>query len=255
MSAQDLTFAELLEATLAWVEGPSAELLRTHPVSASFMPVVVKQREILAAAPPDSPELRRVMELLGEADDDHDEFVRFLVQFLRAFRHDDDPKIVAAAAELLRLLFPDGAELVRKSFMEEAGRALAREKLATPEVRATLASFPLPNARTLETKFDTLQKLARQVGDLSAERDRLAGGVGPSATELLAAKRRLIATVEQVLESFAMLEDTLDGATRTAVDELEDKWSTYVTNATQRAASRREMRKKRQASAEPISKD
>jgi len=240
MSAQDLSFGELGDATRAWTEEPDATFLNTHPVSAPFMARFAALRALVTGATTGDSELAQLTEDLGIVDADHDEAVRFIVGFLAAFAHYDDPEVAAAAKALLMLLIPEGAALVRMSYAEEAGRVEYRESVLTPEVRDQLAAFPLPAGRTLADKLTQLQELATLVGSLLERRRKLEGaGTSPSGMDLLNARRALIALVEQIFRSFRMLGDELDDAARAKVKALEASWERAVRDATQRADRRR----------------
>ena len=239
MSAQDLSFPELLDATRAWVEGPVSEFLRESPIASPFMGRFDRLRGTIASAPPESSELGQLTERLGETDADHDELVRFLVAFLASFTHYGEAAIEALAKSLSTALIPEGASLVSKSYGDEAGRYETRQAVATAEVRAQLASFPLPEGKTLLQKFERLQAVTLLLGQLLERRRALGGASGPTAGELLNAKRGLTALITQIFQSYGLLEDELDATARAKVDALEAAWRRAVGEATARATARR----------------
>lgn len=241
MSAQSLSFAELLEATRLWVEaGPAAAFLAGSDVARPFLPLLRDQRARLAIAPPETSELARLTQTLGEIDAEHDRAARLLYAQLASYQHDELEPVRATAVRLSRALLPDGAAVVRKSYAEQAGRVEARDAALTPELRRELASFPLTQGRTLETVADRLQSHGRRIGELLQERRALGGeGAELSALAVLSAKRSVIAIVEQVLQSFRMLEDALDDTARAQVRVLSERWQRAVREATERAERRR----------------
>lgn len=239
MSAQDLSFSALLDATRAWVEGPVSEFLRESPIASPFMGRFTRLRGTIASAPPESSELGQLTERLGEVDADHDELVRFIVAFLASFAHYGEAEIEALSKSLSTALIPEGASLVSKSYGDEAGRYETRERVATAELRAQLARFPLPGGGTLVDKLDRLQAVTLLLGQLLEQRRALGGASGPTPGELLNAKRGVTALVAQIFQSYRMLEDDLDATTRAKVDALEDSWRAAVSEATTRATRRR----------------
>lgn len=252
MSAQDLSFKELLDATRAWREEPGAAFLSTNSVSAAHMPRFNRLHGSIAGAPSGESELARITEWLGEVDGDHDVTARFIIAFLSAFAHDDLPDVSALAARLTATLIPEGYALVIKSYAEEAGSGDDRAGLLTEDVRTELASFPLPASRTLLDKVDALQGYAGQLGSLLQQRRKLENdSTGPTGMDLLNAKRGLIALVEFVLKGFEMAEEELDESARAQVKALKDTWDAAVREATERADRRRRTKSKNKASSDP----
>lgn len=248
MSAQDLSFAELGDVTRAWTLEPVFTFLNTHPVSAPFMEEFLELRTLVTSARAEDSALAEITDELGRVDADHDEAVRFIVSFLVSFTHYDDPVVAAVARSILAKLIPEGLALVRMSYADEAGRFEYRESLLTPEMRSEIASFPLPHGRTLIEKVDELQGYASELGTLLERRRRLAAQMdAPTGRDLLNARRALIAMIQQIFRSFAMLHGRLDAEAQTQVRELETSWLTAVREATDRAERRRANRKKKAA--------
>lgn len=243
MSAQDLSFSELLDATRGWSAEPAGPFLAASPVSALFMVPFGRLRAMIAGASSGSSEVAQLTDELGFVDADHDEVVRFIVAYFAAFAHDDEEAVAALAARLSTTVIPAGASLVRFSYADQAGRVAPRAAALTPDVRADLAQFALPPSRTLADKVDQLQALATEMGELLDRRRALVGdGAGPSGMELLNARRELIALIEQVLQNARMLGGELDEAARAQFAALEGSWRTAVSAATARAAARRRAR-------------
>jgi hypothetical protein len=243
MSAQDLTFSELLDVTRAWTEDPAAAFLAASPVSAPFMGRFQSLRALIGGASSTDAEVAQLTDQLGLADADHDEIARFIIAFFAAFAYYDDEAIAQLAQRLAAAIIPDGGMLVRMSYADEAGRVAPRAAVLTAEVRAELATFPLPGSRTLADKVDQLQARATELGTLLERRRALVGGAeGPSGEELLDARRALIALIEQLFQSYRMLAAGLDEAARQQVTALEASWTTAVSEATGRASSRRRAR-------------
>lgn len=252
MSAQDLSFEGLLDVTRAWSEDPAAAFLNTSGVSAAYMPRFNRLRSSIMGAPSGESELARITERLGEVDGDHDVTARFIIAFLSAFAHDDRPEISALAARLLAMLIPEGYSLVVKSYADEAGSGDNRAGLLTEEVRAELASFPLPASRTLTDKVDALQGFAAELGTLIQRRRVLeSDSTGPTGMDLLNAKRGLISLVELVLEGFSVVEEELEEPARAQFKALKDSWNAAVREATERADRRRRNKSNKKTDPDP----
>lgn len=244
MSAQDLSLAEILTATLAWTGGPPGSFVRSSPISSPFIPHFDRLRARIAEAPPEDSELGRITAQLAQLDSDHDRFVRFAVEQLASYEHHADHDVRSTAQSLKSALLPEGVSLVNRSYDEEAGRGEARAHVLSEAVANALKTFPIAPVsarRTLDDVIADLQRTSAQIGSLVQRRRALAADTSaPTATELLASKRQLIAVVEQVFQSFRMLNDSLDGTARNQVQSLTDAWERSVHDATARARRRRD---------------
>ena len=158
---------------------------------------------------------------------------------LTAFEMLRDAALAAQAKELRVLLIPEGVALVNKRYSDEAGLAAIRATQLTAEVRSKLAAFTLPSSMTLADVVDQMQAAAARIGTLLSRRRELGGGDGPTAGDLLDAKRQLIAMLEHVFASFHRLEATLDGTARVYAKSLHDEWLQTVKAASVAADRRR----------------
>lgn len=246
MSAQDMTVSELLGATeILLPTSPVGATLRGHEVFSPFVGLFDEARDVLAAAPPETSELGRITAELETVDADHDREIRFIVGFLLAFNYYWKPELRTEAQRIRQALFSEGTSLVNRSLSHEAGAAATRESALTPELRSSIVLFRLPDeeggAQTLQHAIDRLQGYARRVGELLEAR-AAAGGTdaGPTPRQVLDAKRRVIAIVGQILDSYRLLGDALDPSIRTKADALRTRWNDAVRVATERAERRRE---------------
>jgi hypothetical protein len=217
--------------------------LLSSPISAPFMAEFDSLRAVLVSSSrSDDAVLDRLTAQLEDVDATHDRLVRLALGALRLAPLLADAALAALGAELTAILLPDGLETIRKSYRDEAGLADPRAAALTPDVRGKLARFPIPSsgsARSLVDVFDELQAAARQLGALISQRDAASRGTGPSAGELLDAKRKLIALVDHVLHTFHLLDARLDGTGHVNVNAARDSWDRAVHAATAAANARR----------------
>lgn len=249
MSAQDMSFAELLTGTGAFAgDGPISSWFRASEVGRIFGPDLFAYREILARAPAESSEAGRLVLALAEEDEVHDENVRFGYGILEVVAESHwDAACRNDAAELQALLFPDGLGLTGKSYAEEAGRGAARRAVLTPAVKAKLARFSIVSPAGGPTNLDAwmethLQASSDRLSALLDQRSRTATDGAPSPAELLDTKRRFIALMNQIFSTFRILDGRLTDTDRNKLGAMKERWTDTVRSATERAKRRREAR-------------
>ena len=260
MSAQDLTFSELHQATVSLVDdGPVGHWFRGTEVGRMFGEDVDRLRAVIAAAPAESSELGQVTADLAVEDAVHDDAIRFGDGVLENYEENHhEPALRVLAAEARAIVFPDGVSLVNKSYAEEAGRAASRDAVRTPEVRAKLARFAVVMAAGAPIDLDrwmdaVLQPSTRRLGALLARRDALSTDPSvPSAATLLNAKREFIALVVLIFSMFRRLDARLDGSGRIKLKAIKDAWQRHVSGATERATEARRRRAADAAAAPPV---
>jgi len=244
-----MTFAELVSATATVAGGgPPGDWFRASAVGRVFAAQFDAQRAVIVRAPAESTALGRLMQELAEEDAIHDREVRFgvgLLEVIAEYHWHAETRVDAAMMQAL--LFPDGAALVNKSYAEEAGRGAARESVMSTEVRAKLATFPVPTPpggpAEMNAWMDTnLQPSSANLGTLLAARGATATGDTPTPAELLEAKRSFIATVTQIFATFRTIDSQLTPTDRVQLDAWRSSWSEIVRAATKRAAERRAAR-------------
>lgn len=245
MSAQDLSFAELLGATAPLgIGGSHRAFFEGSRVGALYRDELDELRALIAPAPSRSLEDERITAELSATDADHDRQVRFADGLLAVHaEHHHDPSVRADAAELRALLFPDGALLVNRSYAEEAGRGAARDAALSPEVRARLARYAVGTidgvGLSLATWIDEqLQVTTARLSELLAARTSVGATSGPTPAALLGAKRKLTALYTELLGTFRR-DRTLSDADGRQLDDVERAWRDAVQGATDRAARRR----------------
>lgn len=246
MSAQDLTFAEIVNAT-TWLTGagPIGEWFRASDVGRIFSPELSATLLIIARAPAESSEPGRIVAALAEEDAVHRRDLHFLDgMLLTVAEHHYDAALRTDAAMLHALLLPDGVTLANRSYAEEAGRGAARAAVLTPEVRASLARLPVASPDGASANLDAwltahLQASAARLQALLDDRTRVGADSGPSPNEMLDAKRRFIAVLAQVFATFRTLDARLTESDRVKVAAIKAQWSDVVRAATARAVHRR----------------
>jgi len=245
MSAQDLSFAELLGATAPLGEGGSHRALfeRSH-LSALYLEELDALRARIAPAPSRSMDEERITAELARIDAEHDRQVRFADGLLAVHaEHHHDVRVQSDASELRALLFPEGTQLVKRSYAEEAGRGEVREAVLTAAVRARLARYAVGTIDGVALSLATwmgehLQVTTAHLGELLAARSSAASTSRPQRSALLGAKRELIALYAELLGTFPR-DRTLTGDDRRALEDVERTWQGAVQGATERASRRR----------------
>lgn len=249
MSAQDLSFGEIITATeLLAASGPIGDWWRGHEVGRIFDPDFQRDRAIIARAPSDSSEAGRLVIQLADEDAVHDREVRFGYGVLEtAAEHHWDPDVRTIAEQLQALIFPDGVGLIGKSYAEEAGRGASRRAVLTPEVKAKLARFGIVTSEggpgNLDGWMEThLQASSDRLSRLLAARTAATAAGAPTAMELLESKRRFVALMGQIFGTFRVLDGRLNESDRLKVKSAKKQWDDGVREATARAEARRARR-------------
>jgi len=254
-----MTFAELASATGTVAgDGPPGEWFRASAVGRLFGAQFTAQRAVIVRAPAESTALGRLIEELAEEDAIHDREVRFGVGLLNVIaEHHWHPEIRVDAAMLYALLFPDGAALVNKSYPEEAGRGDARGSVMSSEVRAKLATFPIPTPPGGPAEMNAwmdanLQASSARLAALLATRGATATSDTPTPGELLDGKRAFIATVTQMFATFRAIDSQLTESDRVQLRAWKSSWGDAVRTATERAVARRAARARAALAPPPV---
>jgi len=250
MSAQDLSFGEMITATqlMASADGPVGTWWRASEVGRIFDYDFARDRAIIARAPSDGSEAGRLVMELADEDAEHDREVRFGYGVLEtAAEHHWDPLVRTSATELQGLLFPDGIGLTGKSYAEEAGRGASRRAVLTPEVKAKLARFGIVSGEGGPSNLDgwmdsRLQASSDRLSALLAARTEAASSGAPSPMELLESKRRFIALMNQIFATFRVLDGRMDESDKVKIKAIKSAWTDAVREATARADARRARR-------------
>lgn len=248
ISAQDLSFAELISAKLTLTGvGPIGEWWRANEVGRMFAPEIDPLRPVLAAAPAESSELDRLVSELADEDAVHDQEVRFGDGLLALIGEQYwDASVRADAQQLRALLFPDGARLTNKSYAEggpgrrASGRAHAR---GAQQARAHPHRHACGRARQpRRVMAQNLQPSSERLARLLTARTAAGSDGTPSPAELLDAKRRFIALVTQMFAIYRTLDPRLGESDRIKLQTIKSTWTDAVRAATDRAARRRAAR-------------
>lgn len=248
MNASVMTTAEILDAMVPWApvahaaDSPTRAFLDSDSTARMFLPAIDRARALLASMPREDTAFARLTEELIALDARHDARGRFIVLALQAFTRHLDEAIAKKARELLRLFFPDGVSFITASYAEEAGLAVVRAELLTPEHRGWFESFPMPGGGTLATQLDALQDDARSLGAKATERGTLGSdGTVVTPQAMLDARRTIVRLVQRVMSNWAALEreGLLDGTAVNYTHALRDGWNKRVKTATDNAVARR----------------
>ncbi len=258
MSAQDLSFAELVTATKPFVSGDFATWFRGEDIGKPFAAEIDDVRPLIVGAMTGSSEVDRLTEALAETDGEHDEALRFGDGLLTSYaEHYHVADVRDTARKMQALILPDGVSLVNKSYEEEAGRAQARDDVRTDDVRTQLARFRLVETDGGPANFDewldqVLQPSSKKLGELLDQRKRAAlVDAGPTGEALLDAKRKLIALVRQVFATYDAIGGQLDDAARSNLAAARAVWDEEVRKATANAARRRAARARGETPPDP----
>ncbi len=202
-----LTGAELLTATLTWVD-PAEDARRkldsfdtTRPLLIRLIEARTAIQAALAAREPDDPDNE------GRAlDARHDALGRGLFNTLTAFSQLAADEARAGALISLRdTIFPDGLRILRATFAEEAGQVDARADRVTPELRAELEAM-IVEGRSLAAVLDELQAVGRALGGaVTRSTESAARAAGPTPRgKLRTATQRLVRVIRVIGDALEM---------------------------------------------------
>lgn len=255
MTSSSLSYHQAWTATILWgaptatspVASDTRAWLETQPVAMPWLAQIDEDRAILATAPADGSPYAVLTATLDVADANHDARVRFILATFDAYIARGGA-LGPVAKELRTVFFPDGGAVANDTILGEAARVAARTAALTADNRSKLQQFPVAGeggaARTLLDEILTLQEFAEEVGRIWNERAALSSDrtlATPQA--LLAAKRRLITNVREVLGALGRLAKlgAPNGLNATGVikyHSLRDVWNEAVAQATANAAAR-----------------
>jgi len=254
MTANSLTYRTLYAATVLWgapsPEHPVATDKRTWLASRSevapWLPEIDEDRATLGRAPAEGSPYAVLSNRIEDLDGVHDRGGSFVVGLLRLYEALGGD-LGEIAKELLLTLFPTGANFINESILGQETHGTVRAAQLSADVRAKLSRFPVAStdgtARTLLDEVLALNAVGVTLADVWRERAALGSdGTVASATDLIAAKRRLITTVREILASLERLAKVrvggLDETGRIKLKELRQVWDSAVATATANAAAR-----------------
>jgi hypothetical protein len=203
------TGREIMTEITPWLEQPigsdgtrnvRAEVARLS--SSGFVTITKsygKLKELLVArAQPDEGVSTR------DLDAEHDRLGRGIFKHLHSLELLSTDEARREDLRKLRdTLFPQGASIMSRSFVEEAGAAELRAVAVTPAVRAQLAAIAV-GTRTLADVFDDFQSVARALGAAVSEGAADAAAARATATDVSKAKSRLIRAIRGLFEQLAL---------------------------------------------------
>ncbi len=255
MTSSSLSYHQVWSATILWgaptaasrVPSDTRAWLESQPAAMPWLAQIDADRATLATAPADGSPYALLSDALDTADGKHDARARFIVATLHTYI-ERGGVLGALAKELLTVFFPDGAAVVNDTMLGEAARVSARAASLTADNRSKLARFSVASddgtTRTLLDELNALQLEAAEVGRVWTERAAVASdGTVAAPADLLNAKRRLIATVREILAGLARLAklgppNGLDATGVIKSRALRDTWNEAVAQATANAAAR-----------------
>lgn len=207
MALRDLEAASMLNTTQAWID-PKGDrpTLEKDPSVKAFLPQIESAHHTLLQTQPKAGENAALLETLQASattwDDRHDRKARGLYWVLLGLAELlDDAKDIDSVADTTNNLFPQGLEIVRHTYAEEAGEAIKLEQRVTPDNRAVLDQVTV-QGRPLSTELDAWIGAGKKLGEIQTERDRLGHTEDQTEVTLKAAylaRREWVRTVNALL--------------------------------------------------------
>jgi hypothetical protein len=165
---------------------------------------------------------------MAALDTRHDMCVRALLYRIESeivIAEGDDAR---ESLEMLRdALFPTGAVIVQRSYIDQAGEAKLRAARLTTEMRGTLAKLKTLDGRTAESLYEVLQSSARALGEGELKRAEL-GVAGDVVLKTNVARNQWIRVVNAIASFLAaegIGERSILGAIRDAEAKAERRKS------------------------------
>ncbi len=242
MNLSKLNTSAMLAHSRVWMEDTSLRTqLATHPLGAAILEKIAEVHQDLGrkqsernAAEENLEGLRGDMSAL---DTEHDSIARVLYHHLLAFIEMEEVNLVNdngaggdgadgnaqhridALRVLFGRLFPNGLDIVRRSYLEEAGEVVARDQRLTQAERDLMAAIQVGN-HTLADLYQRWHHAGSELGRKGHERALLKAslrhqGSATSRAVLREARRQWIRTVTALFEIVELI--PLDREAREAV--------------------------------------
>ncbi|UJR87044.1 hypothetical protein [Sandaracinus amylolyticus] len=222
MALKSLTNAQIVELTAELLARGGKRRKALEAVRGAEGPLGQLERAydgMIAAQPPPNTALAKLVTEMTSLDARHDACVRALLYRV-------DSEIVIAETDEARVslgllrdaLFPTGAAIVQRSYVEEAGEGKLRDARVSASMRRTLAKLKFLDGRTGEELFALLQSSARALGEGEVKRAAL-GEEGQLVLKSGAARNQWIRVVNSVaayLAAEGIDEEPILGAIRAA---------------------------------------
>lgn len=224
MALNHLTIAEMVSSTEGWTQvgNPARDAFMRMPSLAALMPKIEEAMNGLIGIQRVTLD-QFVKQLKGRrkgADFRHDSFSRAAYYTLEAHIHlaraNDDDDTESALLVLRDLLFPFGLEIVKFSYVEEAGQARLMESRITTENEERLATIPVAD----ENLLDIVRKWLNAGAELGQLETELADTQLPSQRGPVAEARRRWARVVKAVRTVADLESSLDPTIERALHQV-----------------------------------
>ena len=179
-------------------------------------------------------EIGRLRDLIETLDFTHDECARALYYALEALGHDtSDPQKAARYRQAKQRLFPDGLEIVRRSYSDESGAVIERRAQMTSNLRQLLDNTAFGSS-TLGALLDNWNQAGQELGDAFLQRAQLQVGLKGGGTLQIAtdhrAKRhrwarvmRALLMVIEVIEPSPEEREVLLGTLKKSIESAELK--------------------------------
>ena len=150
-------------------------------------------------------ELTRLQKAQGLLDSTHDRSTRGIFNVLTGFADlADDPEQAAAYLALRDAINPNGLEITRWSYTDEAGEAELLDRRLSSDQRALLAKLPAPSGTLLDA-LEVRLKAGRELGALEKVRAGLEKR-GPDVTTAADAVRARNAWIRTISAFVAILD-------------------------------------------------
>lgn len=218
MALRDLTTPTMVVLSASWLD-PDAErpVLESLSQAGALLPSLDKAHKGLlhsqSTGDSASAEIAALQLRAAIVDAVHDHKARGSYGLLTALAEiADEPATGARYIALRDKLYPDGLELVRWSYTDEAGDAKLVDKRLTPEDKEFLKAIPIPHGTLYDVHMARV-KAGKELGEIEKQRTALekqAPGA-PTAADGARARNLWIRTVNALLSLLELEEKLSEG--------------------------------------------
>lgn len=159
---------------------------------------------LIAAQPPPDTVAARLSVEMGILDYRHDTGVRCILYRIDSEIEVADEATKEALIALRSALFPAGASIVQRTYVEEAGEAKLRAARVTPEMRKLLGKMKLLDGRTCDNVYELVQTSAERLG-VGEQRRAMLGADGELVLKTSTARGQWIRAIN-ALSAFLLAE-------------------------------------------------
>jgi len=218
MALRDLTTPTMVVISSAWLD-PHAErpILEALPQASALLPSIDKAHKGLlhsqSTGTTANVELAALQQRAAGIDAIHDKKARGSYGLLTALAEiADDPVMAEKLLALRDILYPDGLELVRWSYTDEAGDAKLVDKRLTAEHKALLKEIPVLGGTLFDVHMARV-KAGKDLGEIEKERLALEHQApdAPTPADAVRARNVWIRTTNALISMLELEENLSDG--------------------------------------------